>query len=123
MGISSERITRSGYRCEVVDVQAELRYWKHCVSEHAFYEDGTPFARYEPLLRFSYDAYLRHYAQPLDQVIASIRQRYEQQFDAWHSPAWGKVEPVLREVWMRMGAPTGALHGNGRSAHGEACVA
>jgi hypothetical protein len=123
MGMSPNLLTRAGYRCEVVDMHAELKYWRQSVADHAFYESGTPFSRYEPLLRFSYDAYLRYYAQPLEDVIDSIRQKYGDQFDEWHNPPWSKVEPVLQEVWMRMGAPTGAMHSSWRNARREACIA
>ena len=113
---------RHGYRCEVVDVQAELKYWKAEIQNHDFHEDGTAFSRYEPLLRFAYDAYLRHYTQPLDEVVASIRHKYSEQFDAWHCLPWGRVEPLLREVWIRMGAPTGAMRANWQNARREAHV-
>lgn len=111
MGITAS--TRKGwYRCEVVDIQAELSHWKDEIEQQPFHEPGTPFARYEPVLRFAYDAYLRHHAQPLEEVLESIHHKYVEQFDPWRGVPWARVEPLIREVWMRMGAPTNGIRNN-----------
>ncbi|MBD9377978.1 hypothetical protein ACTJI2_04815 [Pseudoxanthomonas sp. 22568] len=100
---------RRWYRCEVVDVQAELRYWKLEYVSHDFHEPGTSFSRYEPVLRFAYDAYLRHHAQPLADVIDVLHHKYVETFDSWSMLPWPRAEAVLREVWLRMGAPLESL--------------
>lgn len=100
---------RRWYRCEVVDVQAEVRYWKLEYVTRDFHEAGTPFSRYEPVLRFAYDAYLHHHAQSLAEVIDVLHHKYVETFDSWNMLAWTKVEAILREVWLRMGAPLESL--------------
>ena len=100
---------RRWYRCEVVDVQAEMRYWKLEYVTHDFHEPGTPFSRYESALRFAYDAYLRHHAQPLEDVIELLHHKYVETFDSWNMLGWSRVEAILREVWLRMGAPLESL--------------
>lgn len=126
MPVSPSRVTvlpaRQGYRCEVVDVQAELKFWKAEIHHHAFHQAGTPFARYEPLFRFAYDAYLRHYTLPLEEVIESIRHKYAEVFDPWRGLPWEKAQAVLQEVWMRMGAPTGTMQAKWRASR-QACMA
>lgn len=99
---------RGWCRCEVVDVQAELKYWKAEIHRHAFHEAGTPFSRYEPALRFAYDAYLRHHAQPLSEVLGTIHHKYVDCFDPWRALAWPTMVDVLTDIWLRMGAPLGA---------------
>ncbi len=97
------------YRCEVVDVQAEIRYWKLEYVTREFHEPGTPFSRYEPVLRFAYDAYLQHHAQCLADVSDMLHHKYVETFDSWNLLAWTRAEAILREVWLRMGAPLESL--------------
>ena len=97
------------YRCEVVDVQAEIRYWKLEYVTREFHEPGTPFSRYEPVLRFAYDAYLHHHAQCLADVSDMLHHKYVETFDSWNLLAWTRAEAILREVWLRMGAPLESL--------------
>ncbi len=119
MAIATAPARRGWYRCEVVDIHAEMAYWKNEIHTHPFYEQGTPFSRYEPVLRFAYDAYLRYYAQPLEEVLERIHHKYVEQFDQWHGLAWSHVEPLLQEVWIRMGAPTNGMHTGWRNPRND----
>lgn len=100
---------RRWHRCEVVDIQAELRHWKREYLTHDFHAPGTPFPRYEPALRFAYDAYLQHHARPLADVLDLLHHKCVETFDRWNMLAWPKAEAILREVWLRMGAPLESL--------------
>lgn len=116
MGSVNVHARRGGYRCEVVDIQAELKHWKDEIHTHAFHDPGTPFPRYEPVLRFAYDCYLRHYAQPLEDVLDTIHHKYVECFDQWHVLAWPRMEELLAAVWTKMGAPVGRMNWSGQGS-------
>ncbi|MGS1080053.1 hypothetical protein [Pseudoxanthomonas beigongshangi] len=101
-------------KCEVVDVKAELEEWRTDIPAHAFYEPGTAFTRYEPSLLFAYDSYLQYHQVPLNGLLHTLEQRYEERFDHFDRLDWRHMENLLRQVWRRMGAPLG----DDRQAHG-----
>lgn len=110
-------------QCEVVDLTAELDDWRESIPKHDFYEAGTQFDHYEPSLVFAYDAYLQYHQVPLDELMHTLERKYEERFDRFARLNWHRMEALLEQVWLRMGAPvhtarteSGGALTDGRSA-------
>ncbi len=91
------------HRIEVLDVVAEMSYWKQTFCSEDMVAADYPFDRYEHAFRFAYDAYLSNHELALDILTLSLQAKYSQQFDQWTRLPDQDVERILRRVWMRLG--------------------
>ncbi len=107
------------HRTEVLDVVAEMSYWRQEFCSHDMIAADYPFGRYEHAFRFAYDAYLSNHELALDILTGSLQMKYSQQFDQWTRLPVQDVEKILRRVWMRMGGtvnrPDVTTSGHGES--------
>ena len=96
--------TMQAARCEVVDVNAELEDWREVIGKHEFFEPGTNFSHYEASLVFAYDNYLQYHQVPLDELLHTLERKYDARFDRFSRLNWHRMEALLEQVWLRMGA-------------------
>ena len=103
-------------KCEVVDLSAELDDWRETLSKHDFFEPGTNFSHYEPSLVFAYDSYLQYHQVPLDELMQTLERKYDERFDRFARLNWHRMEGLLEQVWLRMGAPVHTARSNDMQA-------
>jgi hypothetical protein len=99
---SSERIERLAPGM-VLDIAAELVYWKHCHPHRRFFHARLPFEAYVPTLKFGYDSYLIHHHERLDELVPMLQRRYTT-LNAHEQLAWPDAMAIVRAAWKRMGA-------------------
>lgn len=86
----------------ILDIDAELRYWRGCYRESAFHRAPVEFDDYIPTLKFGYDAYLLNHHTNLDELMAGLERRYQRIVPQWQQLDWSVGEAVVRETWKRM---------------------
>lgn len=86
----------------ILDIDAELRYWRGCYRESAFHRASVEFDDYIPTLKFGYDAYLLNHNRNLDEVMASLERRYQRVVPQWQQLDWMLGAAIVRETWKRM---------------------
>lgn len=86
----------------ILDIDAELRYWRGCYRESAFHRAPIEFDDYIPTLKFGYDAYLLNHNRNLDEVMASLERRYQRVVPQWQQLDWTLGAAIVRETWKRM---------------------
>ena len=86
----------------ILDIDAELRYWRGCYRKSAFHRASIEFDDYIPTLKFGYDAYLLNHNRNLDELMASLERRYQQVVPQWQQLDWRLSEAIIRETWKRM---------------------
>lgn len=86
----------------ILDIDAELRYWRGCYRESAFHRASVEFDDYIPTLKFGYDAYLLNHDRNLDEVMASLERRYQRVVPQWQQLDWMLGAAIVRETWKRM---------------------
>ena len=86
----------------ILDIDAELRYWRGCYRESAFHRASVEFDDYIPTLKFGYDAYLLNHNRNLDEVMASLERRYQRVVPQWQQLDWTLGAAIVRETWKRM---------------------
>src|SRR5688572_19304555 len=96
------RDIRSTPQDVMLDIDAELRYWRSCYRESAFHRSAREFDDDIPTLQFSYDIYLLSYRAELDDLLTTLKQRYERSVPEWQRLDWPLSEAIIRETWNRM---------------------
>lgn len=86
----------------ILDIDAELRYWRGCYRESAFHRTSVEFDDYIPTLKFGYDTYLLNHHRNLDELMAGLERRYQRVVPQWQQLDWSVGEAVVRETWKRM---------------------
>jgi hypothetical protein len=86
----------------MLDIDAELRYWRGCYRESPFHRAPVEFDDYIPTLKFGYDAYLLNHHQDLDEVMTGLERRYQRVVPQWQQLDWSVGETIVRETWKRM---------------------
>ena len=99
---SPERIQRLAPGA-VLDIVAELEYWKSCYPYRTFFHNRLPFDAYVPTFKFGYGTFLLHHKQRLADVLPKLEQRYAgmPQRDRLD---WKWAAPIVRATWKRMDA-------------------
>jgi hypothetical protein len=86
---------------QIVDIDAELAYWKTRLNEDTFQVVGATVNDLEQCLKIGYDAYLLHHRQEFDEIAPSLRDRLQR-----HCPdtpiGWYRAQPIMRAVWQRL---------------------
>ena len=86
----------------ILDIDAELRYWRGCYRESIFHRTPVEFDDYIPTLKFGYDTYLLNHHRSLDELMASLERRYQRVVPQWQQLEWSLGQAVVRETWKRM---------------------
>ena len=86
----------------MLDIDAELRYWRGCYRESAFHRASVEFDDYIPTLKFGYDAYLLNHHENLDELMPSLERRYQRVVPQWQRLDWPLCQAIVRETWKRM---------------------
>ena len=86
----------------MLDIDAELRYWRGCYRESDFHRAPAEFDDYIPTLKFGYDAYLLNHNKNLDELVANLELRYQRVVPQWQRLDWSLGEAIVRETWKRM---------------------
>ncbi len=86
----------------MLDIDAELRYWRGCYRESAFHSTAVEFDDYIPTLKFGYDTYLLNHRHKLDELVASLERRYLVAVPQWQRLDWTVAQAIIRETWKRM---------------------
>jgi hypothetical protein len=86
----------------MLDIDADLRYWRGCYRESDFHRTPVEFDDYIPTLKFGYDAYLLNHHGNLDELMASLERRYQRVVPQWQRLDWSLGEAIVRETWKRM---------------------
>lgn len=93
---------RSTRQDVMLDIDAELRYWRGCYRESTFHRAPVEFDDYIPTLKFGYDVYLLNHHRSLDQLMASLERRYQIAVPQWQRLDWAVSQVIIRETWKRM---------------------
>lgn len=88
----------------IVDIDAELSYWRRCFQDQAFHEPGVQFDAYVPTFKFGYDAYLLHHHDPLDELLPALKARYERSIQQHQRLEWSRSQSIIKSTWQRMHA-------------------
>lgn len=86
----------------MLDIEAELAYWRRCYEKQGFHRSGWKFDAYEPTLKFGYDAFLLHYRSSLEPLLPALKERYESHLPATQRLDWSRSQTIIRQTWQRM---------------------
>ena len=86
----------------MLDIDAELRYWRGCYRQMQFHRGTHEFDDYIPTLKFGYDQYLLHYRRELEDLLAAMKPRYERSIPEWQQLDWSMSQAIIRAAWKRM---------------------
>lgn len=99
-------VMRADSQGVVVDIKAELDFWRQCYRKWPFHRRGLGFDAYVPTLKFGYDSYLLFHHRDLDELLPALKGRYAYQLPAAQRLGWSCSQCIIREIWRRMqGAP------------------
>jgi hypothetical protein len=93
---------RGTHQDVMLDIDAELRYWRGCYRQSAFHRTPTEFDDYIPTLKFGYDAYLLNHHRNLEELMSNLERRYRRVVPQWQQLDWSLGQAVVRETWKRM---------------------
>jgi len=88
----------------LVDIDAELDYWRSVHPNTEFHMADLQFERLIPTIKFGYDCYLLFHRQPLAELLPSLRSRYQSQVPSHAQVDWRWADQILRHAWGRMRA-------------------
>ena len=86
----------------VIDIEAEIRYWRLCYTQRPFFTSSAAFEAYLPTLKFGYDSFLLNHHHPLDQLMPVLKERYENRVPAHDRIDWHHGESIVSDIWQRM---------------------
>ncbi len=86
----------------VVDIEAELDFWRQRYRKWPFHRRGLRFDVYVPTLKFGYDCYLLYHRHELDSLLPALKQRYAYLLPAAQRLDWPRSQDIIREAWRRM---------------------
>ena len=89
---------------QIVDIDAELAYWKTRLNEDTFQVVGATVSDLEKCLKIGYDAYLLHHRDPLDMLLPALKARYEHSLPSAQRLDWARGQSIIKETWQRMRA-------------------
>jgi hypothetical protein len=107
--MGSRQLRNTDATAQIVDIDAELAYWKTRMHENTFQVVGATINDLETCIKVGYDGYLLHHRQEFEEVAPALRARLER-----YSPStpigWYRAQPIMREVWQRLKPANRALH-------------
>ena len=97
---SSERIQRLAPEV-MLDIVAELAYWRSCYPYRQFYSNRMPFEAYVPTFKFGYDTFLLHHREGLFAISPQLPARYER-LQERERLQWKDASLIVAACWQRM---------------------
>lgn len=94
---------------QIVDIDAELAYWKTRLHENTFQVVGATVNDLETCIKVGYDGYLLHHRQAFDEVAPALRERL-QRYCPGTPIGWYRAQPIMRAVWQRLKPQENAGH-------------
>ena len=88
----------------LLDIEAELEYWRRVFPTTEFRNASLPFEDYVPTIKFGYDCFLLFHRQALAEVLPSLRTRYGLQIARHQQLDWRWADQIVRHAWGRMRA-------------------
>lgn len=86
---------------QIVDIDAEMAYWKTRMDEHTFQVVGATAHDLEECIKIGYDAYLLHHRHEFDEIAPALRERLLRCCP--DTPiGWYRAQPIMRAVWQRL---------------------
>ncbi|MEO8365045.1 MAG: hypothetical protein ABI538_02440 [Pseudoxanthomonas sp.] len=89
----------------MIDIEAELNFWRKCYRKWPFHRRGLGFDVYIPTLKFGYDSYLLYHRQELDTLLPALKERYAYRLPAAQRLGWSCSQNIIRETWRRLQPP------------------
>ncbi len=86
----------------MVDIDAELDYWREILPTSELRSLPLRFEHLVPTIKFGYDCYLLYHRQPLAELLPSLRDRYQKQVPDRSQLDWRWADQILRHTWGRM---------------------
>lgn len=87
----------------MLDIDAEMHYWRAHHGLRPFFSSSRKFETYLPTLKFGYDTYLLNYHQSLEELMPVLSERYENRVPSQERVDWHDCRCIVEEVWKRMG--------------------
>ena len=88
----------------LLDIEAELEYWRRVFPDTEFRATSLPFSDFVPTIKFGYDCFLLFHRQALAEVLPSLRTRYASQIPRHQQLEWRWADQIVRHAWGRMRA-------------------
>ncbi|MEL1266241.1 hypothetical protein [Pseudoxanthomonas putridarboris] len=99
--MASQHLRNTFATTQIVDIDAELAYWKTRLHETTFQVVGATVNDLETCLKVGYDGYLLHHRQAFDEVAPALRERLRRYCPS--TPiGWYRAQPIMRAVWQRL---------------------
>lgn len=86
----------------LLDIEAELEYWRRIFPTTEFRDASLPFEDYVPTIKFGYDCFLLFHRQPLAEILPSLRDRYNKSVPRHQQLDWRWADQIVRHAWGRM---------------------
>lgn len=86
----------------LLDIEAELSYWKALVPTTELAYLSLPFESLIPTIKFGYDCYLLGHAQTLVELLPTLGERYRTQVRIEDQLDWRWADQIIRHAWGRM---------------------
>lgn len=86
----------------VIDIEAELGFWRQRYRKWPFHRRGLSFDAYVPTLKFGYDSYLLFHRHELGSLLPALKDRYANRLPASQRLDWACSQSIIRETWRRM---------------------
>lgn len=86
----------------MLDIEAELEYWKRIFPSTEFGNTSLPFADFVPTIKFGYDCFLLFHRQSLAEMLPGLRTRYGAQLPRHQQLEWRWADQIVRHAWGRM---------------------
>lgn len=88
----------------VVDIDAELEYWRRVIPASEFREISVAFDDLVPSIKFGYDCFLLFHHQTLAEVLPRLRDRYRSTVPTDMQLEWRWADQIVRHAWGRLRA-------------------
>lgn len=86
----------------LLDIQAELEYWRRIFPGTEFGDASLPFDDFVPTIKFGYDCFLLFHRQPLAEILPGLRDRYQKTVPRHEQLDWRWADQIVRHAWGRM---------------------
>ena len=73
--MGSRQFRNTDATAQIVDIDAELAYWKTRMHENTFQVVGATINDLETCIKVGYDGYLLHHRQEFEEVAPALRAR------------------------------------------------
>lgn len=92
----------SGPQGVLIDIDAELAYWRAVLPTTEFGRVSLPFEHFAPTIKFGYDCYLLYPKRSLAEALPDFRERYMTQMPVHQQIEWRWADQIIRHSWGRL---------------------